>query len=342
MNKEINRLKQLDDAYTNGTPLVDDLQYDNFRDLVKSKYPNHPYFKTVGSSSMSGRKVTLGYTIGSLNKTNPDTFTTWANKQTESTFVVSEKLDGSGILVIYEGGQLVFAATRGDGSVGMDITNKARIMLPTTIEYTDRLVLRGEAMLCNGDHKKLGYKNPRNGVAGLLNKIGYRDNDVALIKVFFHELIEPRYSKGQMFDIIEKCGFNTPRRRTMSNVEGIERALSALLVEWKQFSQYEIDGLVVSCASAYREDVYYPEHSVAFKVNQSAVRTRVTGIEWNVSRAGRVKPVVLVEPVEIDGTTVSRATGFNAKFVADNNIKEGVIVGLVKSGEIIPHIVYVE
>ena len=335
----IELLKSYDKAYQAGTPVVSDLEYDNFKDATKAKYPDDPYFQTVGTPVTTGRKVKLDHVIGSLNKTNVDTIQTWLDKY--DTVVVSEKLDGSGIYVTYDNGHLVSAATRGDGSIGQNITDKAKHFLPKTINYTKKLVLRGEAMLLGDNHIKLGFKNKRNGVAGLLNRQDFRASDVVFIVPFFHEVIEPEMVRGDMFDFLNTIGFQTPRYH-VADTNNIVEFLTTTLAIWKADADYEIDGLVLSDTTQYREDTYYPEHSVAFKVNQESIRAKVIDVEWNVGRTGRVIPTVIVEPVEIDGTTVRRATGFNAKFIKDNNIKPGTIIGLVKAGEIIPYITFVE
>jgi len=334
----IELLKSYDKVYQAGTPIVSDLEYDNLKDAVKAKYPNDPYFQTVGASVVE-RKVKLGHTIGSLNKKNTSDIQTWLDKY--DTVVVSEKLDGSGIYVTYDNGHLVSAATRGDGSIGQNITDKAHIFMPKTIKDKRKVVLRGEAMLCGDDHIKLGFKNKRNGVAGLLNRQDFRASDVECIVPFMHEVIEPGIKRKDMFGWLVELGFRTPRYH-VADTNNIIEFLTTTLATWKADADYEIDGLVLSDSTSYREDTYYPEHSVAFKVNQESIRTKVIDVEWNVGRTGRVIPTVIVEPVEIDGTTVRRATGFNAKFIKDNNIKPGTIIGLVKAGEIIPYITFVE
>ena len=337
MNNTIDLLKKYDKAYQEGTPLVSDREYDDLKSNARFIFGDDPYFKTVGAP-VFGKKIKLGFTIGSLNKTNSSNVGSWIEKHDE--VLVSEKLDGSGIIVSYNNGKLSWAATRGDGSEGQNITDKAKHFLPNTVEYRGNLILRGEAMLVGDIHTSLGFKNPRNGVAGLLNRKNFKVKDVKNIKVYFHEVIEPQMIRKDMFLFIKDLGFETPKFITLRipTAEILIKKMS----EWRENAIYLTDGLVLSDANDYREDLYYPENVVAFKVNQEAVRTKVVDIEWNVGRTGRVIPTVIVEPIVIDGTTVSRATGFNAKFIMDNDIKPGTVVGIFKAGEIIPYIDFVE
>ncbi|HRS26573.1 MAG TPA: hypothetical protein P5140_08550 [Methanofastidiosum sp.] len=333
----IDLLKKYDKAYQEGNPLISDREYDDLKNHARLMFGDDPYFKTVGAP-VSGNKIKIGYVIGSLNKTNSTNVQSWIEKYNE--VIISEKLDGSGIVVVYNNGKLSWATTRGDGEWGQNITDKAVYFLPKEIKYKSELVLRGEAMLIGGIHTSLGFKNPRNGVAGLLNRKKFKVSDVKHIKVYFHEVIKPQIIRRDMFSFIKELGFDTPRFTSFSNITTND--LIKKMVEWKESAIYETDGIVLADSNSYRENTYYPENVVAFKVNQEAARTKVVDIEWNVGRTGRVIPTIIVEPIVIDGTTISRATGFNAKFVMDNNIKPGTTVGIFKAGEIIPYIDFIE
>ncbi len=332
----IELLKSYDLAYQSGTPKVSDTEYDNLKDTLRKTYPNDPYFQTVGAPVTVGRKVKLGHTIGSLNKKNSLDIQNWTVKY--KSLVVSEKLDGSGIYVVYDNGKLVSVATRGDGAVGQNITDKARHFLPNVIMTKDRLVLRGEAMLLGNDHTLLGFKNKRNGVAGLLNRIDYSVTDVAHVVPFFHEVIEPEMVRESMFPYITQLGFRVPRWCPMDTEVLDTDFLTDILTDWKSTADYEIDGLVLSNASSYREDTYYPDNSVAFKVNQESLWTTVIDVEWNMGRTGRCTPTVVFEPLIIGGNSIQRATAYNAKYIKDNDIKPGTKISIVLAGCIIPHI----
>ena len=119
-----------------------------------------------------------------------------------------------------------------------------------------------------------------------------------------------------------------------------EEKLEKILIEFKQeYSNYDIDGLVLTLDESKRENVAYPENKIAFKVNQEAIKTTVINVEWNTSRTGRVVPIVCIDPVNIDGVTISKATGFNAKFIKDNKIMSGKEIGILRSGDVIPYLV---
>ena len=345
MNKEesiIDLLKIYDDLYYNeGTSPVSDTEYDELREKAKVLYPDHEYFIHVGSPTEKG-KVLLPYVLGSLNKVSPKNVDKWFDKQPGKEFIVTEKLDGVDICVTYSKGKVVFAATRGDGYYGQDITDKAQIFCPE-IPSSNKMIFRGQAMLIGGVHKTLKksdgsiYKNARNCAAGILN---HKNSNINCehITPFFFEIIEggvgteleKYYALENWFEGM------VPQFAAYFKNSGV--SLEEMLDYFKNNINYEIDGLVITPNDYVRENVPYPENKVAFKVNEEAVEATVSGIEWNVSRTGRVVPVVLIEPIEMQGVTVSRATGFNAKFVYDNKISKGVKIGLQRSGDVIPYI----
>jgi DNA ligase (NAD+) len=342
MNKEeriIDLLEMYDDLYYNeGTSPVSDIEYDELREKAKILYPDNGYFIHVGSPTEKG-KVLLPYVLGSLNKVNSETVDKWLDKQPGEEFLITEKLDGVDFIVTYFKGKVVFAATRGDGYYGQDITDKAKIFCPE-IEFSDKIVLRGQAMLIGDVHKGLGFKTARNGTAGIINREDTKD--CKHITPYFFEIIEgytgnelgKYYALEDWFDGMVPNYYVKIIHPTVSMVIDIENILKGC----KKYSNYEIDGLVITPIDYVRENVLRPENKVAFKKNEEAVEATVSGIEWNVSRTGRVVPVVLIEPIEMQGVTVSRATGFNAKFVYDNYICKGVKIGLQRSGDVIPYI----
>ena len=343
MSDIIEQLIHHDLQYFLGKPEISDTEYDKLRTKAQAQFPDDPYFKTVGTKTKD-KKTQLPYVLGSLNKVKSDTVVDWIRKNSDW-FVVSEKIDGVSIYVVYLDGDVEWAATRGDGYHGQDITDKAKRFCPPWSE-DGVWILRGEATL-SGDPKLLGYKTKRNGCAGILNRDGLKHNN--WIKPYFYEVIEapPEFDdhmKTELgrWSLLERFTFNMPRYYSMpiAKSESDENILHRLTMVYTEAKarDYDVDGLVICVSKSVRENVEYPEKKVAFKVNEEAVEATVIGIEWNTSRAGRIIPVVLIEPLEIQGVTIQRVTGHNYRYIASNSIKEGTKIGIVRSGDVIPYI----
>jgi DNA ligase (NAD+) len=271
-----------------------------------------------------------------LDKTNKDNVYKWIKDKGD--IVVSLKLDGISFMVTYENGKVTFASTRGDGKEGQDITDKMKTILPE-IRIKDYVALRGELLLVGDEHLKLGYKNRRNGVNGAL-----ANHIESLVPVFYELLDAPD------IDVMDEDQRLLYIRDTLvlttvdffvlygKDDKDISNLLITKLIESKSTLNYDIDGLVLTKNNSVRENVMIPENKVAFKVNTDAVKVKVTDIEWNVGRTGRIIPTILVEPTELDGVTISRTTGFNYEYIYNNQIGKGSIIGLIRAGSVIPYI----
>jgi DNA ligase (NAD+) len=342
MSEIIKRLKEMDDLYYNsGTSPASDAEYDEMKEVAKEAFPDDPYFDVIGST-IPGEKVKLPYVLGSLDKIKPDTLEKWVKKN-PGPYVTSTKLDGVSIMVEYRNGEVFFATTRGDGYEGRDITDKAKIFCKPIFDK-DRIVLRGEAVMIGDSYITMGFKNRRNGVAGILNK----DNGPFckhITPVFYEVLNRDSIlyfdgDRGNVYDeflfISEQLGLETPLFLYMNSIP-----TSFLIQTIKteiEFKDYDIDGLVIAINESKRENVLKPKRKIAFKVPGESIQTEVLDIEWSVTRQGRIIPVVILNPTNIGGVTVQRATGFNATFIRDNKIGKGSIVSIVRSGDVIPYI----
>ncbi len=333
----IELLKECDKKYySTGTSELSDIEYDKLKRIAHDESPNDPYFKTVGSEPKS-RKVNLPYVMGSLKKKKADgTTEKWLCDEQCSSVIVSDKMDGCSIYVEYNLGEVTFAATRGNGSIGQDITEKAKIFMPR-ITSMRTFHIKGEATLPPETARTISDKHPRNITAGILNRDDYTNAE--LIVPVMYGILNINDTIYDQLLTLDELGFNTPYFSKFS-VNGLtEEILSKLLLERKENSIIDIDGLVICDESFTQSDEYYPENAVAFKVNEEAVETTVLSVERNTTRTGKVTPVVLINPVEIGGSTISRVTGFNEKYILDKGIGEGAVIGIVKSGDIIPYIV---
>lgn len=341
----IELLKEYDRKYYDGEPEISDLEYDLLRKDAQEQNPEDPYFSQVGAPIENG-KVHLPYILGSLNKVRMENLFDWL-RGTGIEFLVSDKIDGVSIYVEYKNGDVVFASTRGDGFYGKDITDKAKIFCPH-ISKDGRWCFRGEAIL-DCDPKPLGYKTKRNGCAGILNRDDRKHSN--FIKPYFYEIIDCPESYTDMdteigrMSWLERIFPYVPHCQLLSlgayNKEVVEEWILEIL-RISKTRKYDTDGLVITLNDSERENVPYPEKKVAFKVNEEAVEAEVESVEWNTTRTGRVVPVVLIKPIEVQGVTITRATGFNYKFITDNRIMPGTKIMLVRSGDVIPYIVEVK
>ena len=333
MTVSIKDLKNFDRLYALGLSPISDLEYDNHKEQLQKKNPNDPYFKSVGTDSRE--KVKLPFILGSLNKTKANgTCEKWLKKQGD-VVVVSPKLDGVSILVNYFNGEVDKAYLRGDGEFGQEITNKAKRFIKPITE-TKSIWTRGEVLL---DYLPEGYKNKRNAVAGIIND---EENELQKdLRPIFYEYLNSEFDyESERLTVLEFFGIPVVDRERYEVSELTENKLVEILKEQKEKnSDLLIDGLVITRDKSDRENVKYPDQKVAFKVNQEAIPTKVIDIKWNTSRKGRVIPLVYIEPTEIDGSTISKVTGHNAKYIIDEGINIGTTITVCFSGDVIPYIV---
>jgi DNA ligase (NAD+) len=345
--------------YRAGTPIVSDQEYDNALEVIQKRMIPAE-FEAFRKTLMDGSgKVYHKYKIGSLNKAKAETdelWKWWKKYATKNEVFWSEKLDGTSITITYKDGTLYKAVTRGDGEKGEDVTDKVKHIknVPAwfNVKKSGITDIRGETMLTLKNFELLKkidereYKNPRNTVAGLINNKEVHEEKLNLLEFFALEITTDRATKKPMqYKVLKTLGFKNPVHGTklinMANSNKLNHEFTLLLKTLKEKAPYLMDGLVITAMDAVNEDEYYPKKMIAFKVNDEIAETTVKGIEWTISKGGLLKPVVLLNPVELGGTTVKRATGYNAKYIQDNGIAKGAKVKIVKSGDIIPKIIEV-
>jgi DNA ligase (NAD+) len=337
---------ELDDKYYNtGETIIEDDKYDLLKDII---YKRDKKLISVGSKLRDGdNKVDLPFWLGSLNKITPeepDVLKKWIKSNNVCQYVITEKLDGVSCLLECKDYNISLY-TRGDGSVGSNISYLLPFFknIPTELK---NISVRGELIITKTifDNKYKGiYKNPRNMVSGIINakshREGLEDIDFVAYEIIDNDTV-PTISK-QLY-ILGKMGFSTPKNLNMKSPT-VDN-LSEVLLEFKHTSKYEIDGIVVSSDNMYDRNIEgNPTYMFAFKmsIGDCVRQTTVRKIEWNVSKRGQLKPVVIVDPVEINGVTITRATGYHGKYIKDNNLGPGAVIKITRSKEVIPYIVEV-
>lgn len=342
------RIKHLNATYRVGQPEVSDEQYDNLLDQLRGVVPADEFALFLRGLTEPGGDVKHPYTVGSLKKVKfgENQLAPWINRYVRKLLFAMPKLDGLTFVARYIDGVLTTGSTKGDGATGKNISEKLAWILPTKLDSPVTMDIRGELTLTGDDHIALGFKNRRNGTVGLINRDNAGIDEIQKIKAFTYQIkagdgsslplpVQLKTLQDLGLAVVPWTHFD------LAHISDPEQVLATQLCTWKEQAPCDLDGLVLCDADYVPEDEFLPEGIVAFKVNQDAITTTVTGIEWNVSKNGLIKPVLLVEPKEICGTTVSRVTGNNARWLLDNGVGEGAVIGIIKSGEIVPKCVEV-
>jgi DNA ligase (NAD+) len=277
-------------------------------------------------------------------------------------FVVEPKIDGISIELTYDNGRLALGATRGDGRTGEDVTTNLRTIrsLPLSLAEPVSITVRGEVYMTTRDFRAMNaervtageepWKNPRNATGGSLKLLDARECARRPLHVLLYELVEgerffPRHSEALGW--LRRLGL--PTSADIAVVVGTD-ALAESVESWSERRQklpYEADGLVIK-TDAFSErrllgaTTKFPRWAIAYKFAALRGETKVIGIEINVGRTGAITPVAVLEPVELSGTTVKRASLFNWDEVRRLDVRIGDRVIVEKAGEIIPQVVEVQ
>lgn len=344
--------------YYNETPILSDGQYDILKEYMETHYPKNKALNVIGAPiEINKQKVKLPYFMGSMDKIKPDTkiLGNWKQKY-QGPYVLSTKLDGiSGLYVLRDGEKKLY--TRGNGTYGQDITHLIPYLrLPTElpVDETDTpytsLAIRGELIMKKDvfETKYAGeWSNARNMVSGIVNSKTHLIEKYQDIDFVAYEVIDPELSPGKQFQIMnnltEKDEIITAKNIILSDSETgklTNEYLSELLVDWRTNYTYEIDGVIVTNDAVYSRKDCNPDHSFAFKMvlSDQVVEAKVVDVIWAASKDGYLKPRIRIEPVTIGGAKIEYATAFNGAFVRDRKIGIGAVIQLVRSGDVIPHI----
>lgn len=271
--------------------------------------------------------------------------------------LLSWKLDGLTIVLTYENGELIKAVTRGNGIVGEVITNNARVFknIPLKISFKGRLVLRGEAIITYSDFEKINetigdadakYKNPRNLCSGSVRQLNNEITAKRNVRFYAFSLVSAegvdfRNSREVQFRWLNEQGFEVVEYRKVT-AETLDEAMD-YFAEAVTTNDFPSDGLVALYDDiAYGESLgttaKFPRNAMAFKWADEMRDTRLLEIEWSPSRTGLINPVAIFEPVELEGTTVSRASVHNISIMRELKLGIGDTIRVYKANMIIPQI----
>lgn len=269
--------------------------------------------------------------------------------------LLSWKLDGLTLVVTYEGGRLTKAVTRGNGEIGEVVTNNARVFanIPLTIPYKGNLVIRGEAVISYSDFNKLNdqipetegkYKNPRNLCSGSVRQLNNKITAERNVRFYAFSLVKAdidfRNSRADQLSWLKDQGFSVVEfKRVSSDLEEAVKWFEDRIGE----NDLPSDGLVltfddIKYGESLGSTAKFPRDSIAFKWKDEIKETRLLEIEWSASRTGLINPIAIFEPVELEGTTVSRASVHNLSIMEDLELGLGDTISVYKANMIIPQI----
>ncbi|HFU4500279.1 TPA: NAD-dependent DNA ligase LigA [Streptococcus suis] len=378
MEKRISELVGLLNQYAKeyyqlDKPSVSDAEFDRlYRELVELEtahpelvLPDSPTHRVGGKILDGFEKYSHVYPLFSLqdafSREELDAFDQRVRKEfSQATYICELKIDGLSISLTYEAGNLVVGATRGDGSVGENITeNLKRVAdIPLTLPEKVDVTVRGECYMpkasfdrVNQQRQEAGeaeFANPRNAAAGTLRQL---DTGVVAqrgLATFLYQEASPSEvtSQSQVLEKLDSLGFVTNHDYQLADTIDEVWAFIEKMAERRDDLPYEIDGIVIKVNDlAIQEELGFtvkaPRWAVAYKFPAEEKEAQILSVDWTVGRTGVVTPTANLSPVQLAGTTVSRATLHNVDYIAEKDIRIGDTVIVYKAGDIIPAVLKV-
>ena len=348
--------------YSEGRELMSNYEYDALYDELGMLE------KETGYILSNSPTVNVGYEVLSelpkerhespmlsLDKTkSPEALAEWLGRQKG---LLSWKLDGLTIVLTYDNGQLQKAVTRGNGEVGEIITNNARVFknVPVTIPFKGKLVLRGEAIITYSDFERINeqipeadakYKNPRNLCSGSVRQLNNEITAQRNVHFFAFTLVSAQdvdfdNSRQRQFEWLKDQGFSVVEYKMVTKDTILDT------IEWFEktivTNDFPSDGLVIlyddiAYGDSLGRTAKFPRNAMAFKWTDETAETTLREIEWSASRTGLINPVAVFDPVELEGTQVSRASVHNISIVESLKLGIGDRIKVFKANMIIPQI----
>ena len=356
-NKNIELLKRAAYCYYNtGNEIMTDSEYDilyhKCLNFAKDNNIKNDFLTQQVGFVINGKNVIKHKTRMYSQKDifNIEDAMTWVSKKRTKVFYLEPKLDGCSLNLFYNDGKLTSAATRGDGYVGQDVTHMVPYFtgIPLTIDYKETIEIRGELLMSFKDFERYKdtFRNPRNLVAGTLNLLDVtevKNRNITFIPwgLGFNKL---RMNKSEIKPFLSKLKFKPIFGTTIvsDNFNVISKTYSTFIKNRDKLD-YPIDGMMIYI-NKHEDQVFYsyadkfPLFSIALKFPAKEVSTKLLSVEYNIGRNGNLSIVGIIEPVDLLGSTVSRATLHNMNFIASKDIKINDRVIVYKAGDIVPAI----
>lgn len=378
MNERMKELVELlnryaTEYYTSDNPSVSDSEYDRlYRELVELEkaHPNQVLLESpthrVGGKILDGfEKYSHQYPLYSLqdafSREELDAFDARVRKELDDvTYICELKIDGLSISLTYEQGIFVAGATRGDGSIGENITENLKRVKDIPLSLPEKLdiTVRGECYMPRASFNQVNlarqengeseFANPRNAAAGTLRQLDTAVVAKRNLATFLYQEASPstRDSQEKVLEHLEQLGFVVnPRRLLAHSMDEVWKFIQEVGQERDQLP-YDIDGVVIKVNDLTGQEqlgftVKAPKWAVAYKFPAEEKEAKLLSVDWTVGRTGVVTPTANLTPVQLAGTTVSRATLHNVDYIAEKDIRKDDTVIVYKAGDIIPAVLRV-
>jgi DNA ligase (NAD+) len=354
------RIVELRDTYYRGEPLVADADYDALEDELRALIAAHPELapdpnplEQVGAPGVLHAPVRHSRPMLSLEKAStPEQVAAFFDRFPGQPVIVMPKLDGLSLALVYEGGRLARAITRGDGTTGDDVTVLVRALadgVPHAIDAAGRAEVRGELVMLrstfaayNAAHPDKPLINPRGAAAGTL-----RAKDPAVVaerrlRFFAFDLDTADGAHADVEAALRTLGFEAPDMRHCDDAAAAQDVIAAIEAERNELD-YDLDGAVLRLAdrnayAAAGTRSNSPRGALAFKYAAEEKTTVLADVIWDVGKIGKVAPVAVLEPVFVGGTTVTRATLANQQVIRARDVRVGDTVLVRRAGDVIPFV----
>ena len=362
-----------DEYYTKDAPSVSDSEYDQlYRELVELEtahpedvLPESPTHRVGGVVLKGFTKYQHQYPLYSLqdafSREELEAFDQRVRKEFPSVHYVCElKIDGLSISLTYENGILVTGATRGDGSIGEDITeNLKRVKdIPLVLPEPISITVRGECYMPRASFDRVNqvrqengepeFANPRNAAAGTLRQLDTKIVAKRNLATFLYQEVSPtdKASQEEVLEKLVQLGFVVNQERVLAKDMDQIWSFIQKVAQLREGLPYDIDGIVIKVDDlAIQEELGFtvkaPKWAIAYKFPAEEKEARLLSVDWTVGRTGVVTPTANLTPVQLAGTTVSRATLHNVDYIAEKDIHQDDTVIVYKAGDIIPAVLRV-
>ena len=378
MNERMKELVELlnryaTEYYTSDNPSVSDSEYDRlYRELVELEkahpeqvLPDSPTHRVGGKILDGFEKYSHRYPLYSLqdafSREELDAFDARVRKELDDvTYICELKIDGLSISLTYEQGIFVAGATRGDGSIGENITENLKRVKDIPLSLPEKLdiTVRGECYMPRASFNQVNlarqengeseFANPRNAAAGTLRQLDTAVVAKRNLATFLYQEASPstRDSQEKVLEHLEQLGFVVnPRRLLAHSMDEVWKLIQEVGQERDQLP-YDIDGVVIKVNDLAGQEqlgftVKAPKWAVAYKFPAEEKEAKLLSVDWTVGRTGVVTPTANLTPVQLAGTTVSRATLHNVDYIAEKDIRKDDTVIVYKAGDIIPAVLRV-
>ena len=362
--------------HTLDNPTITDQEYDRYlRELFEIEEAHPDWIREDSPTQHAGGKIIEGFNkvthkipMMSLSDVFSESEVIAFDERIRKEGITPEymcelKIDGLSVSLLYEGGKLVRAATRGDGTVGEDITHNAKTIkvIPLKLKEKVDIEVRGEIFMnketlvkLNVERKKHNQpllQNCRNAAAGSIRQLDSKVAAERKLDNFIYHLPDPLdyglHTHAEAIEYMRKLGFKiNPNNRLVKNINEVLEFIEEKAKQ-RPTLPYDIDGIVIKVNSIEQQQklgytAKYPKGATAYKFPAEEVLTKLTDIIFTVGRTGQITPNAVLEPVIVAGSTISRATLHNEDYVKEKDLKIGDVVSIRKAGDVIPEVVEVK